>query len=102
MAQALALAAKRGRVVVTNIHPALEMSVTASLFDLTLMEKQVVGSLFGSGNPRYDIPKLIGLYTDGQLDVDGLVSKTYPLDGVNDGYDDMRSGKNIRGVLVYD
>jgi S-(hydroxymethyl)glutathione dehydrogenase/alcohol dehydrogenase len=66
------------------------------------MEKQVVGSLFGSGNPRYDIPKLIGLYTDGQLDVDGLVSKTYPLDGVNDGYDDMRSGKNIRGVLVYD
>jgi S-(hydroxymethyl)glutathione dehydrogenase/alcohol dehydrogenase len=102
MAQALALTAKRGRVVVTNIHPALEISATMSLLDLTLMEKQVVGSLFGSGNPRYDIPKLIGLYTDGQLDVDGLVSKTYPLDGVNDGYDDMRSGKNIRGVLVYD
>ena len=45
---------------------------------------------------------LIGLYTDGQLDVDGLVTKTYTLDGVNDGYDDMRAGKNIRGVLVYD
>ena len=61
--------------MVTNIHPALEISVAASLLDLTLMEKQVVGSLFGSGNPRYDIPRLIGLYTAGQLDVDGLITK---------------------------
>ena len=52
MAQALALAAKRGRVVVTNIHPALEMAASVSLLDLTLMEKQVVGSLFGSANPE--------------------------------------------------
>ena len=101
MAQALAITAKRGRVVVTNIHPALEISATMSLLDLTLMEKQVVGSLFGSGNPRYDIPKLLGLYREGQLDLDGLITKTYTLDEVNDGYDDMRAGKNIRGVMVY-
>jgi Zn-dependent alcohol dehydrogenase len=102
MAEALALTAKRGRVVVTNIHPAMEMSASMSLLDLTLMEKQVVGSLFGSGNPRYDIPKLMGLYREGQLDLDGLVTREYPLEGVNDGYQDMRDGKNIRGVLVYD
>ena len=102
LAEALALAAKRGRVVVTNIHPALELSATVSLLDLTLMEKQVVGSLFGSGNPRADIPKLLGLYREGKLDLDGLISKTYTLDGINDGYQDMRDGKNIRGVLVYD
>ncbi len=101
MIEALALTAKRGRVVVTNIHPAMEMSASMSLLDLTLMEKQVVGSLFGSGNPRSDIPKLISLYREGQLDLDGLVTKEYTLDGVNDGYDDMRAGKNIRGVMVY-
>ena len=99
--EALALTAKRGRVVVTNIHPAMEYSASMSLLDLTLMEKQVVGSLFGSGNPRADIPKLISLYREGQLDLDSLISKTYPLEGVNDGYEDMRAGKNIRGVLVY-
>ena len=99
--EALALASKRGRVVVTNIHPAMEMSANVSLLDLTLMEKQVVGSLFGSGNPRADIPKLLNLYREGQLDLDGLVTKTYTLDGVNDGYDDMRAGKNIRGVMIY-
>ena len=102
MAEAMALTAKRGRVVVTNIHPAFEMSATMNLLDLTLMEKQVVGSLFGSGNPRADIPKLIGLYRAGQLDLDGLITKRYPLEGVNEGYQAMRDGKNIRGVLVLD
>jgi NDMA-dependent alcohol dehydrogenase len=101
LAGALALASKRGRVVVTNIHPALEVSAAVSLLDVTLMEKQVVGSLFGSANPRADIPKLLELYSKGHLDLDGLVTKTYPLEGVNDGYQDMRDGKNIRGVLVY-
>ncbi|MFM8794480.1 MAG: NDMA-dependent alcohol dehydrogenase [Acidimicrobiales bacterium] len=103
MGEAMALTSKRGRVVVTNIHPALETKGAAiSLLDLTLMEKQLVGSLFGSGNPRHDIPKLAGLYREGLLDLDGLVTKTYPLEGVNEGYQDMRDGKNIRGVLVYD
>lgn len=102
MAEALALTAKRGRVVVTNIHPAMEMSANVSLLDLTLMEKQVVGSLFGSGNPRADIPKLLNLYREGQLDLDGLVTTTYTLDQVNDGYEAMREGTNIRGVMVYD
>ncbi len=100
--EALALTAKRGRVVITNIHPAMEYSASMSLLDLTLMEKQVVGSLFGSGNPRADIPKLIGLYRDGLVDLDGLVTAEYPLEDVNDGYAAMREGTNIRGVLKYD
>jgi len=102
LAEALALASKRGRVVVTNIHPAMEMSASVSLLDLTLMEKQVVGSLFGSGNPRADVPKLLGLYREGQLDLDGLVTTEYELDTVNDGYEAMRAGTNIRGVMKYE
>ena len=102
LAPALALASKRGRVVITNVHPALEDTAKVSLLDVTLMEKQVVGSLFGSGNPRYDIPKLLNLWREGQLELDGLVTKTYTLDGVNEGYQDMRDGKNIRGVMIYD
>ena len=47
-------------------------------------------------------PMALNLYREGQLDLDGLVTNTYDLDGVNDGYDDMRAAKNIRGVLVYD
>jgi S-(hydroxymethyl)glutathione dehydrogenase/alcohol dehydrogenase len=41
------------------------------------------------------------LYREGQLDLDGLVTKTYKLEDINEGYQDMRDGKNIRGVLIY-
>jgi S-(hydroxymethyl)glutathione dehydrogenase/alcohol dehydrogenase len=101
IAAALAITAKRGRVVVTNIHPALETQVTMSALDLTLMEKQLVGSIFGSANPRADIPRLLGLYAEGQLKLDELVTRTYRLDEVNLGYEDMREGRNIRGVLTF-
>ncbi len=102
MAGFLALTAKRGRVVVTNLSPAAETEVTLSLLDMTLMEKQVVGSLFGSANPRADVPRLLQLYREGQLDLDSLVTHQYKLDEVNQGYQDMRDGKNIRGVLIYE
>ncbi|HVV08038.1 NDMA-dependent alcohol dehydrogenase [Amycolatopsis sp.] len=99
--KALAMTAKRGRLVVTNIHPMAENSVNVNLMDLTLTEKQIVGTLYGSANPRADIPKLLELYSAGQVDLDGVVSRTYPLEGINDGYADMRTGRFLRGVLRY-
>jgi S-(hydroxymethyl)glutathione dehydrogenase/alcohol dehydrogenase len=100
--EAFWLASKGGKIVMTNIHPTAEQSITVPASLLTLMEKQLVGSVFGSGNIRKDIPRLMELYTQGQLDLDGLVTKTYTLDEINQGYADMNDGKNIRGVLVYD
>ena len=98
----LALTAKRGRVVVTNMHPLAEHTVSLSLAWLTLFEKQIVGSVYGSGNVRYDIPHLLRLTELGLLDLEAMVTATYPLAAVNEGYDDMLAGKNIRGVLRFD
>jgi S-(hydroxymethyl)glutathione dehydrogenase/alcohol dehydrogenase len=72
-----------------------------SLFELFLFEKQVRGCLFGSSNPRHDIPELLALYDSGQLKLDELITREYALDDVNEGYDDMLSGKNLRGVIRY-
>ena len=80
----------------------LEMDVTINLMQLTILEKQIVGSIFGSANIHADIPKLLKIYRDGQLDLDSMVTNTYKLGDINQGYQDMRDGKNIRGVLVYD
>jgi Zn-dependent alcohol dehydrogenase len=102
MNQALNLTAKLGRVVVTNIHPSTENQVSMNLSNLTGMEKQVVGSLFGSANPRADIPKLLELNHKGQFDLDALVTRSYRLEEVNDGYQDLKSGRNIRGILILD
>ena len=100
--EALSLCGKKGRVVVTAIGHPEETTVEMSLFELALYEKQVVGSLFGSSNPRTQIPQLLDLYRSGHLMLDELVTKTYTLEEINEGYQDMRDGKNIRGVIIFD
>ena len=99
---ALTLTAKGGTCVVTAVAPMTQATADINLFELAMWQKEVRGVLFGAGNPRYDIPHLLGMYQAGQLKLDELVTQTYSLDQINDGYQDMRDGKNIRGVIVFD
>ncbi len=98
----MSLVRKGGTVVVTAIAPFSQSQVNLSLFELTLWHKEIRGSLFGGGSPRVDIPKLLSFYKEGSLQLDELITKTYSLDEINEGYEDMRDGKNIRGVVVFD
>ncbi len=86
----------------TAISPLMQIDAKISLLDMTLFQKQLRGSIFGSANPRYDIPRLLDLYRDGILKLDDLITKTYTLDQINEGYADMRDGKNIRGLILFD
>jgi Zn-dependent alcohol dehydrogenase len=99
---ALTLTGKGGTCVVTAVAPMTQMEASLNLFELAMWQKEVRGVLFGSGNPRFDIPNLLGLYKTGQLKLDELITQTYSLDQINEGYQDMRDGKNIRGVIVFD
>jgi S-(hydroxymethyl)glutathione dehydrogenase/alcohol dehydrogenase len=97
----LSLVSKGGRCVVTSVASIEATDVTMSLFELTLMQKELVGSIFGGSNPRRDIPRLLRLYKEGKLKLDELITTEYKLDEVNQGYDDMRNGKNLRGLIRY-
>ncbi len=97
----MGMVSKGGRLVFTSVANMNDNDVTLNLFDFAMQQKQLVGTIFGSANPRYDIPKLLGLYRSGQLKLDELVTRTYTLDEINQGYQDMRDGKNIRGVIIY-
>jgi NDMA-dependent alcohol dehydrogenase len=102
VAPVMSLVGKGGRVVVTAIAPYAQSEISCNLQTLTLFEKQLVGSLFGSANPRADIPRLARLYREGNLLLDELVTRTYPLERVNEGYEDLREGRNLRGLIVFD
>ncbi len=97
----LGLLAKGGTGVVTAMGDAGPVDMSFSLFELSMLQKRLQGAIFGGGNPRFDIPKLLGLYREGQLKLDELITKTYKLEDINEGYGDMLSGKNIRGVIMY-
>ena len=99
---ALGMVKKGGRVVQTAVAPFTVDNVSMNLFELTMYEKQLVGSIFGSANPRRDIPRLLRLYQEGQLKLDELVTTTYPIEDINVGYQAMRDGTNIRGMVIYD
>lgn len=101
LGEALSVVGKRGRVVVTAIGHPDEQTVSASLLELTLYEKTIRGALFGSCNPQHDIPRYIEMYNLGQLKLDELVTREYQLEEINQGYDDMLQGRNIRGVIRF-
>lgn len=95
------LAGKGGTIVVTAIAPMTQTESSVNLFELAMWNKELKGTIFGSLNPRADIPRLLGMYREGQLKLDELVTTTYSLDEINEGYRAMRDGENIRGVIVH-
>jgi S-(hydroxymethyl)glutathione dehydrogenase/alcohol dehydrogenase len=57
----------------------------------------VRGSLYGSGSPRHDIVKLIELYRLGKLKLDELLTRTYPVEQINEAYAPWNAAR-LRGA----
>jgi alcohol dehydrogenase (nicotinoprotein) len=99
--QAFNAVRKGGSVIIVGLGPLAEKTIQLSGTMLTLFQKTVQGTLFGSSNPMYDIRKMLDLYRVGQVKLDELCTATYSLEEVNQGYRDLREGRNIRGVIVH-
>ena len=93
---------KGGTVVITGLADPNKLTVQLSGALLTLFQKEVMGSLFGNSNPQYDIQKMLDLYRTGKIKLDELVTRTYTLDEVNQGYQDLLDGKNLRAVMLHE
>jgi S-(hydroxymethyl)glutathione dehydrogenase/alcohol dehydrogenase len=101
VAQAFASVRKAGTVVVTGLGPVEQDSIPITSMELTLYGKQLKGALFGNQNPTTDILKMLRLYQEGHLKLDELITARYTLDQINEGYEDMMAGKNIRGIITF-
>ena len=75
--------------------------VTIDARDL-MMEKIIMGSLYGSGQPLITFPRLLNLYKQGDLMLDELVSRTYPLERINDAFEALGKGEVARSTLSFD
>ena len=63
--------------------------------------RQWKGSAFGGARGRTDVPKIVDWYMDGKIDIDALITHTMPLEDINEGFDLMKRGESIRGVVLY-
>jgi len=64
-------------------------------------EKVLKGSRYGSIRPRVDIPRFIDLYMAGRLKLDELVTRTYPLEGINEAFAAMKAGEVARSIIAF-
>ncbi len=63
--------------------------------------KRILGSKMGSSNIRVDIPKLAGLYGNGRLKLDELISGRFALDDINEAIAEVVRGEARRNVIVF-
>lgn len=92
---------KGGTCVLIGLAPEGE-DVALPMVNMVRDQKQVVGSYYGSGSPHETFGRLMEFYRAGKLDIDGIVTRQYGLDDINEAYDDLAIGLDGRGVIVFD
>jgi Zn-dependent alcohol dehydrogenase len=76
-------------------------STAVRTMTLPFEEKTLTGSYFGSCVPRIDFPRVLALYMGGQLKLDELITRRYKVEEAAAAFADLESGKNARGVIVF-
>jgi S-(hydroxymethyl)glutathione dehydrogenase/alcohol dehydrogenase len=98
---ALDLVCKTGVLAIAGVARMDQVQANFSLMMFVMMEKQIRGGLYGACKPANAIPVLLERYRKGDLLLDELVTRTYRLEEINQGYADMAAGRNIRGVITF-
>ena len=99
--QAFEMTRRGGQAIMVGV-PAMEARLEIDLaFGLVFGEKQLRGCWYGSSNTHRDVPMLAGLYQQGKLRLDELISREIRLDDVNGALEAMGAGEVARSVIVY-
>jgi len=101
-AETMEVTGKGGTSVFIGNESFFSESLPTSPEHFSLWSKNLLGILYGGCNTLTDIPKLLQLYRDGLVNLDDMITKEYRLEQINEAFDDMLAGKNIRGVIRFD
>ncbi|MBT5139473.1 MAG: S-(hydroxymethyl)mycothiol dehydrogenase [Acidimicrobiaceae bacterium] len=87
-----------GTVVLVGVpHP--DMVLELPFIEVFGRGGSLKSSWYGDCLPSRDFPMLIDLYLQGRLDLDGFVSETIALDGVEEAFHKMERGEVLRSVV---
>jgi S-(hydroxymethyl)glutathione dehydrogenase / alcohol dehydrogenase len=100
IAQAWASLATGGQLVIIGVlRSGAQLTLDA---DPLIEEKRLAGCYLGSATPASDVPALVGLYLDGRLLLDEVITRRLELGELNEAFERMRAGAEARQVLVFD
>jgi S-(hydroxymethyl)glutathione dehydrogenase/alcohol dehydrogenase len=100
ISQAYGVLRKAGIAVVVGVA-APKDSATISPMSLTLEERTLTGSYFGSANPRVDFGRVLDLYKSRRLKLDELITRTYSIEEAPQAFADLAAGRNARGMIAF-
>lgn len=89
-----------GTTVCVGAAPMDDALTIAPLALFTITEKKLLGCTLGSCNSIREIPRLIGLWRAGRLDLESLVTSRRPLAEINEAMADLRASRGIRTTLA--
>lgn len=92
---------RRGGTTVTAGLPPPDATLPVNIVSLVAEERTLKGSYIGACVPARDIPRYVGLFRDGRLPVDRLLTRTIALDDINGAFDDLADGKAVRTVVTF-
>ncbi|MFI9752794.1 Zn-dependent alcohol dehydrogenase [Streptomyces collinus] len=97
--QAIDALDRHGQAILLGVPPATaEASFRVSSMYL---DKSILGCRYGSSRPQRDIALYAGLYRQGRLLLDELVSRTYPVEDFEKAAADAEAGRVARAVLTF-
>ena len=95
--QSLECTRPRGVTVYVGHAPVdTELKMDARMW---ILEKTVIGSMYGSARTQIDFPRIVQLYKEGKLQLDELVSREFPLEGINEAFEVLGRGEVARSIL---
>jgi len=80
----------------------LDKTISFNAFELFFDEKTIKGSYYGSADVRSDFSRMLNLWKNGRLDLEGMISKKIGIEDVNDAVADLKAGTVIRSVITFD
>jgi S-(hydroxymethyl)glutathione dehydrogenase/alcohol dehydrogenase len=69
---------------------------------MVFQQKTLASTFYGSVQPDTDFPIFADLYMQKKINLDALISRTYTLEQINEGFEQLRKGGVARGVIVFD
>lgn len=94
-------ATRRGGTTVIVGQAADGVRISLDPFSMSVHEKQVIGSNYGSTRQQIDFPKIVDLYMEGRIDLDSMITSRIRLEDLNRAFSSMQNGKGIRAVIEY-
>lgn len=95
-----AMLAKGGSTVLVGM-PASGVMSEIDPGTMAAYSQNVLGSKMGSARIQVDIPNLVDLYQQKRVKLDELITKTYPLEQINEAIAAVKRGEALRNVIVF-